>query len=267
MPSAPPGRTADSPPGRGAVRPGAQAPAPPPSPLSLRGPGAQQAVGAPSRFVRQVRSQLAQVVAGLPGGGEARPGQAAMAEGVAEALAAERHLVVRAGTGTGKTLAYLVPAVLSRKRVVVATATKALQDQLASKDLPFLAAHLDHPFTWAILKGRSNYVCVQRLAEVDRTGTAVSISASRIGPAPAGLAGAADSSHDNRRRRATTTTHPGPAWHRRPRPSPAGSWRSTGWPAGPTRPNCARSWPGRRPPAPATGPSCPTSPTSRPGRP
>ena len=120
-----------------------------------------------------MRSQLAQVVAGLPGGGEARPGQAAMAEGVAEALAAERHLVVRAGTGTGKTLAYLVPAVLSRKRVVVATATKALQDQLASKDLPFLASHLDHPFTWAILKGRSNYVCVQRLAEVDRTGTAV----------------------------------------------------------------------------------------------
>ncbi len=215
-----------------------------------------------------MRSQLAQVVAGLPGGGEARPGQAAMAEGVAEALAAERHLVVRAGTGTGKTLAYLVPAVLSGKRVVVATATKALQDQLASKDLPFLAEHLDHPFTWAILKGRSNYVCVQRLAEVDRTGTAVTISASRIGPAPAGLAGASrrQRRHHRRRRRATTP-HPGPTRHRRPRPSPAGSWRSTGWPAGPTRPSCARSWRGRRPPAPATGPSCPTSPTSPPGPP
>ena len=191
VPSAPPGRTADSPPSRGVVPPGPGDGAAT-EPGDARGPGAQQAVAAPSRFVRQVRSQLAQVVAGLPGGGEARPGQAAMAEGVAEALAAERHLVVRAGTGTGKTLAYLVPAVLSRKRVVVATATKALQDQLASKDLPFLAAHLDHPFTWAILKGRSNYVCVQRLAEVDRTGTAVSISASRIGPAPAGLAGTTD---------------------------------------------------------------------------
>jgi ATP-dependent DNA helicase DinG len=135
-------------------------------------------------FVREVRAQLAHVVAGLPGGGEARPGQADMAERVAAAITGERHLVVRAGTGTGKTLAYLVPAVLSGKRVVVATATKALQDQLAGKDLPFVAEHLDRPFTFAVLKGRSNYVCVQRLAEVDRTGTAVTISASRIGPAP-----------------------------------------------------------------------------------
>jgi ATP-dependent DNA helicase DinG len=135
-------------------------------------------------FVREVRAQLAHVVAGLPGGGEARPGQADMAERVAAAITGERHLVVRAGTGTGKTLAYLVPAILSGKRVVVATATKALQDQLAGKDLPFVAEHLDRPFTFAVLKGRSNYVCVQRLAELDRTGTAVTISASRIGPAP-----------------------------------------------------------------------------------
>ncbi len=177
VPSAPPGRTADSPPGRGES---------PPATGSDPERAERPAAGGPSRLARQVRTALARVVAGLPGRGEARPGQAAMAEDVAEALAAERHLVVRAGTGTGKTLAYLVPAVLSRKRVIVATATKALQDQLASKDLPFLAAHLDHPFTWAILKGRSNYVCVQRLAEVDRTGTAVSISASRIGPRPAG---------------------------------------------------------------------------------
>ncbi|MGH9111698.1 MAG: DEAD/DEAH box helicase [Acidimicrobiales bacterium] len=114
----------------------------------------------------EVTAALRRVVAALPGGGEARPGQAEMAEAVATAIAEERHLVVRAGTGTGKTLGYLVPAILSGRRVVVATATRALQDQLATKDLPFLERHLDRPFDWAILKGRSNYVCVQRLAEL-----------------------------------------------------------------------------------------------------
>src|SRR4051794_24870397 len=108
---------------------------------------------------------LATVVAALPGGGEGRAGQVEMAEAVATALAERRHLVVRAGTGTGKSLAYLVPAVLSGRRVVVATATKALQDQLAGKDLPFLAQHLDVPFEAAVLKGRSNYACRQRLHE------------------------------------------------------------------------------------------------------
>jgi ATP-dependent DNA helicase DinG len=112
-----------------------------------------------------VAAELAHVVAALPGGGERRPGQEQMASAVRDAIAAGRHLVVQAGTGTGKTVAYLVPAVLSGKRVVVATATKALQDQLATKDLPFLQAHLGRPFTWAVLKGRSNYVCVQRMAE------------------------------------------------------------------------------------------------------
>ncbi len=113
-----------------------------------------------------VTNELKQVVSHLPGGGEARAGQLEMAKQVARAIERDRHLVVRAGTGTGKTLAYLVPAILSGRRVVVATATKALQDQLAAKDLPFLEKHLDHPFDWAVLKGRSNYVCVQRLAEV-----------------------------------------------------------------------------------------------------
>jgi ATP-dependent DNA helicase DinG len=105
-------------------------------------------------------------VGALPGGGEARPGQVEMAQAVADSITSGRHLVVRAGTGTGKTLGYLVPAILSGKRVVVATATRALQDQLAAKDLPFLDRELDRPFEWAILKGRSNYVCVQRLAEL-----------------------------------------------------------------------------------------------------
>ena len=112
----------------------------------------------------RVLSALQQVVDELPGG-SSRPGQEAMAEAVAKAVASGRHLVVQAGTGTGKTLAYLVPAILSGKRTVVATATKALQDQLAGKDLPFLTEHLDRPFAWAVLKGRSNYLCRQRLDE------------------------------------------------------------------------------------------------------
>jgi ATP-dependent DNA helicase DinG len=89
-----------------------------------------------------------------------------MAHAVAEAVAGGRHLVVQAGTGTGKSLAYLVPAILSGRSTVVATATKALQDQLATKDLPFLAEHLDTEFSWAVLKGRSNYLCLQRVREV-----------------------------------------------------------------------------------------------------
>jgi ATP-dependent DNA helicase DinG len=100
----------------------------------------------------------------LPGG-EVREGQITMTRAVAEAIDTKRHLVVQAGTGTGKSLAYLVPAVLSGKRVVVATATKALQDQLVGKDLPFLASALDRGFTFTCLKGRSNYLCLQRARE------------------------------------------------------------------------------------------------------
>ncbi|CAN5554154.1 ATP-dependent DNA helicase [soil metagenome] len=105
-------------------------------------------------------------VTGTFASGEERPGQRAMAEAVARAIDEKRHLVVQAGTGTGKSLAYLVPAVLSGRTTVVATATKALQDQLAGKDLPFLAAHLGQRFTSAVLKGRSNYICLQRVNEV-----------------------------------------------------------------------------------------------------
>ena len=118
---------------------------------------------------------LADIVAELPGGGEVRDGQRRMAEAVESSIGSGRHLVVQAGTGTGKTLAYLLPAVRSHGRTVVATATKALQDQLASKDLPFLSQHLGghgEPFSWAILKGRANYVCRQRVKELldDREG-------------------------------------------------------------------------------------------------
>ncbi len=117
-----------------------------------------------------VATALERVVAELPGGGEAREGQREMADAVRVAIAERKHVAVQAGTGTGKTLAYLVPAILSGRRTVVATATKALQDQLAGKDLPFLQEHLDHPFEWAVLKGRSNYLCMQRLAELVAAG-------------------------------------------------------------------------------------------------
>jgi ATP-dependent DNA helicase DinG len=97
--------------------------------------------------------------------GEERPGQVAMAAAVASAIESGRHLCVQAGTGTGKTLGYLVPALLSGKRTVVATATKALQEQLIGRDLPFLASALGRPFTAALLKGRSNYLCRAALAD------------------------------------------------------------------------------------------------------
>lgn len=93
-----------------------------------------------------------------------------MAEAVAAAVEQGGHLVVAAGTGIGKSLAYLVPAVLSGKRTVVATATKTLQDQLADKDLPMLAAGLGADFDYAVLKGRSNYLCRQRLDEAESPG-------------------------------------------------------------------------------------------------
>ena len=112
---------------------------------------------------------LAKVTAGMSNG-EQRPEQQEMCRAVGEALVTGTHLVVQAGTGTGKSLAYLVPAVLSGKKVVVATATKALQDQLAEKDLPQVERGLGLGFTFAVLKGRSNYVCRQRVAEVGSGG-------------------------------------------------------------------------------------------------
>jgi ATP-dependent DNA helicase DinG len=113
-----------------------------------------------------VATVLAKVAAGLPGGGEQRPGQRRMAEAVAGSMAEDRHLVVQAGTGTGKSLAYLIPAALSGRRTVVATATKALQDQLAGQDLPAVAAAVGPEFSFAVLKGRSNYLCRQRVSEI-----------------------------------------------------------------------------------------------------
>ena len=98
-------------------------------------------------------------------GAEERQGQIDMSHAIAESLASGRSIIVQAGTGTGKSLGYLVPAILSGETAVVATATKSLQDQLNSNDLPLLQKHLGIPFTWAVVKGRSNYACLQRINE------------------------------------------------------------------------------------------------------
>lgn len=95
-----------------------------------------------------------------------RAGQTAMAEAVAQTIVDCGVLVVEAGTGVGKTYSYLVPALLSGKRVVVSTATKALQDQLFARDLPRLVQSLGLPLRMARLKGRSSYLCLQRLLQV-----------------------------------------------------------------------------------------------------
>ncbi len=88
-----------------------------------------------------------------------------MTAAVAEALDHRTHLLVEAGTGTGKSLAYLVPAIVSGKRTAVATATKTLQDQLATVDLPFLARNLKDDLDWSVVKGRQSYVCMAKLIE------------------------------------------------------------------------------------------------------
>ena len=98
---------------------------------------------------------------------EYRPGQIEMAGAVMRAFEEKRHLIVEAGTGTGKTLAYLVPAVAAalggNGRVIVSTGTKNLQEQLMEKDIPFLQGVLPKPFSATYMKGRSNYLCLNRL--------------------------------------------------------------------------------------------------------
>jgi ATP-dependent DNA helicase DinG len=119
----------------------------------------------------RVRTLLSAAVEAL--GGSERPGQMEMAEAVAAAMTEAEHLLVQAGTGTGKSLAYLVPALLyadaADKPAIIATATLALQAQLVDRDLPLLAGavepELGRPLGWATLKGRSNYACLHRVRE------------------------------------------------------------------------------------------------------
>ena len=105
---------------------------------------------------------LASVISGY----SPRPGQIQMAEAIATAIEAQQHLIAEAGTGTGKTFAYLIPAILSGKKVIVSTGTKNLQDQLFNKDLPLIRKVLSHRlFKASLLKGRANYLCTYRLEQ------------------------------------------------------------------------------------------------------
>ena len=109
------------------------------------------------------------IATALPGF-EAREAQVQMAAAVAEVFANGGVLLAEAGTGTGKTLAYLVPAILSRQRVLVSTGTKNLQEQIFFKDLPILRESLGVPFSATYMKGRGNYLCLHRFADLRDTG-------------------------------------------------------------------------------------------------
>lgn len=149
----------------------------------------------------QVESLLATLAAGLGSRGEARPGQVEMAKAVARSVRSSEPLAVQAGTGTGKTWAYLAGALVGLRagttpdddegenRLLVATATKALQDQLADKDLPEVAAALGGGLTWAVLKGRSNYLCRQAASEAAPSATPITPLALTVDEGPTVPAG------------------------------------------------------------------------------
>jgi len=99
---------------------------------------------------------------------EYRQGQLEMAEAIESAIRDKRHLLVEAGTGTGKTLAYLIPSILSGRRVVISTGTKNLQEQLFFKDVPFLQQHFSTPLKVCYMKGRNNYACRQKIYDAER---------------------------------------------------------------------------------------------------
>src|SRR6202790_496474 len=99
----------------------------------------------------------------MPEGYEHRPSQLEMAELVESAFRNKRHAIVEAGTGTGKTLAYLIPAIRSGRTVVISTATKSLQEQLFEKDVPFLQKHFAPELKVAVMKGRSNFLCREKV--------------------------------------------------------------------------------------------------------
>ena len=110
------------------------------------------------------RGRLAEVYPGY----EYRRGQLEMAEAVGAALAERRHLIVEAGTGTGKTLAYLAPILRSGRRVLISTGTRNLQEQLVFKDIPWLERALGQPLRTVLVKGRGNYACRLKVQELER---------------------------------------------------------------------------------------------------
>src|SRR5262245_16475948 len=101
---------------------------------------------------------------------EFRPSQVRMAEAVHRALEEQSHVIIEAGTGTGKTLAYLLPALVHGRRIIVSTGTKTLQDQIFYKDIPLLESVVGRPIQAAYLKGRNNYLCRLKLEAVHADG-------------------------------------------------------------------------------------------------
>jgi ATP-dependent DNA helicase DinG len=100
-------------------------------------------------------------------GYEFRPSQLEMARLVEQSFEKQQHVIIEAGTGTGKTLAYLIPAIRSGRRVVISTATKSLQEQLFQKDIPFLRKHFAPNLKAALMKGRANFLCRQKVHQMD----------------------------------------------------------------------------------------------------
>ena len=119
-----------------------------------------------SKKVREALDVAVEAIGGAP-----REGQIEMAEAVANALTDRHHLMVQAGTGTGKSLAYLIPGIVHGRKVLVATATLALQRQLVDRDLPAVVPALEkllgREITYAIYKGVGNYVCLQKMNSED----------------------------------------------------------------------------------------------------
>ena len=190
-------------------------------------------------------------------GGEERTGQIEMAEAVADAMVEGTHLLVQAGTGTGKSLAYLVPALLHDSRVVVATATLALQHQLVERDLPRLVEAVgDLPgvdASYAVLKGRSNYACLHRIRAgvPDDQGTLVEVPQGSMATKVLELRAWAEEEVRGQAAAASATT-------RRGTPTASGA-RSRSTTASASAPRSARSarsaspsWPARRPSAPTS---------------
>jgi ATP-dependent DNA helicase DinG len=132
-------------------------------PLRPQQPGSAGLVAAVERIFRP-DGPLARALPGF----EPRPGQLEMALAAARVMAGGGVLLAEAGTGTGKTLAYLVPAILSRQNVLVSTGTKNLQEQIYLKDLPVLRRALDVRFSATYMKGRANYLCIQRFESLRR---------------------------------------------------------------------------------------------------
>lgn len=165
-----------------------------------------------------VASVLAAAVQAIDG--TERPGQVQMAQAVARALRDREHLLVQAGTGTGKSLGYLVPGLLHHRRVVVATATLALQHQLVERDLPALVAgaraELGREPSYAVLKGRSNYACLHRVREgaPDDQGVLVEVPVGALGQEVLALRGWAEqeTERDGAGDRDAAPSHTDRAW-------------------------------------------------------